>query len=240
MPRGWYRKRADFGSGRTRSPPLSTETNIHLNGRRCLERRRRKHWPGPCERRCVGKVGGDVARIIGVEGMTKDVLARELQRGGKFVAYQYVFSVLVATFRRTSPIYFVAPGESRVSKGLPWTLLTLAVGWWGFPWGFIYTPGAVWKNLSGGMDVTQEVASELLAGFAGPSGAAELPTIDRVVSKRTYQYPDRLACLVTFQRGSGGAVELEVTPEWYEYLNAGDAGSLTLQEGRFWGFEKTV
>jgi hypothetical protein len=30
------------------------------------------------------------------------------------------------------------------------TLVTFIFGWWGFPWGFIFTPQAIYRNLRGG------------------------------------------------------------------------------------------
>ena len=95
--------------------------------------------------------------IKGIEGMTADQIQREVERGGRFVIFQYCISALVITFRRNSPIYFVRAGESPVGKGLPWTLLTLVPGWWGFPWGLIWTPMALFTNLRGGKDVTAQV-----------------------------------------------------------------------------------
>ena len=35
-----------------------------------------------------------------------------------------------------------------------YTLVSLVFGWWGFPFGLIYTPMALITNLSGGRDVT--------------------------------------------------------------------------------------
>lgn len=66
----------------------------------------------------------------------------------------------------------------------------------------------------------------------GPQGQAE------VLSKRTYQWPDRLGYYVTFQAGGAQPVEVEVSPEWYQYLNPGDRGALTVQGGQFGGFNK--
>lgn len=100
-------------------------------------------------------------KIIGLENMGSLELKTEIQRGGKFVTYPYVISVLIITFRRTSDIYFVRADENAVIKGLPFTLLSLVVGWWGIPWGIIYTVGALWTNLSGGKDITTEVLSAL-------------------------------------------------------------------------------
>lgn len=106
--------------------------------------------------------------IHGIEGMDPEQLRHEVGRGGRFVIFQYVVSILVMTFRRPTDIYFVRGGASAAVKGLPWTALSLLVGWWGFPWGFIYTPMAVFKNLRGGTDVTASVLASL--GQAPPEG----------------------------------------------------------------------
>jgi hypothetical protein len=96
-------------------------------------------------------------KIVGIEDMQNFELRMEIQKGGKFVVYQYVISVLIMTFRRNSNIYFVKADESAVVKGLPFTLLSLLVGWWGIPWGIIYTIGALVTNLGGGKDVTAQI-----------------------------------------------------------------------------------
>ena len=100
-------------------------------------------------------------KIVGTENMGSLELTTELQRGGKFVTYPYVISLLIITFRRTSNVYFIKADESAVVKGLPFTLLSLLVGWWGIPWGIIYTIGAIWTNLGGGKDVTAEILSAM-------------------------------------------------------------------------------
>lgn len=99
-----------------------------------------------------------MAKIIGLEGIkTTAELQREISAGARFVVYQYVISVLILTFRRSSDIYFVRAGENRIIQGIGFSLLTFFLGWWGFPWGLIYTPMALWTNFSGGQDVTAEV-----------------------------------------------------------------------------------
>jgi len=100
-------------------------------------------------------------KIIGVENMGNLELRTELQKGGKFVTFPYVISLLVITFRRTSDVYFIKADQSAVVKGLPFTLLSLLAGWWGIPWGIIYTISAVWTNLNGGRDVTAEILSSI-------------------------------------------------------------------------------
>jgi hypothetical protein len=100
-------------------------------------------------------------QIKGIESMTGAELAQEVARGGKFVIYQYAFSVVVMSFKRPSDIYFVRSSESAVVKGLPYTLLTLVAGWWGIPFGPIFSVMALFNNLKGGTDVTNEVLNVL-------------------------------------------------------------------------------
>jgi len=44
---------------------------------------------------------------------------------------------------------------------LPWTGLSLLAGWWGIPWGPIWTVQALVTNFRGGKDVTAEIAGRL-------------------------------------------------------------------------------
>jgi hypothetical protein len=96
-------------------------------------------------------------KIIGIEGMTDEQLALELNRGGRFVVYQYCISALVMTFQRPSDIYFVRGNESRIGRGLVFIGLSMLLGWWGIPWGPIHTVTSLVTNLRGGKDVTREV-----------------------------------------------------------------------------------
>lgn len=100
-------------------------------------------------------------KINGIQGMAPDQLNFELQRGGRFVIFQYAISVIVMSFRRPSSVYFIRSGESTVSKSLGFTLLTLIAGWWGIPFGPIFTIQAVVTNCRGGKDVTQQVLNAL-------------------------------------------------------------------------------
>ena len=100
-------------------------------------------------------------KILGTEGMTVTEINDELSRGARFVLYQYCVSVIIMTFKRSSDIYFVKSHENAVVKGLSWTLLSSLLGWWGIPWGPIYTVGSLATNLKGGKDVTKEVLRSL-------------------------------------------------------------------------------
>jgi len=99
--------------------------------------------------------------IKGIEGMSSEEIDLEIRRGGKFVVFLYTVSILIMTFRRGSDVYFVKAGESAVGKGLSYTLISLVVGWWGIPWGPIFTIGSVFTNLRGGKDVTGEIVGAL-------------------------------------------------------------------------------
>jgi hypothetical protein len=99
--------------------------------------------------------------IRGIEGITLEQVRFEVNQGARFVLFQYCISILILTFRRPSDIYFIRAGEGTAAKGLPYTLLSLVAGWWGFPWGPIYTIGSLITNIGGGKDVTQEVLASL-------------------------------------------------------------------------------
>ncbi|HWB63174.1 MAG TPA: hypothetical protein VG603_06690 [Chitinophagales bacterium] len=99
--------------------------------------------------------------IKNIDGLTLGEIETEIERGGKFVYYLYTFSILVMTFKRPTDIYFVKGGESATGKGLAYTAFTLVVGWWGIPWGPIYSIQSLVTNLGGGTDVTQAVLNDL-------------------------------------------------------------------------------
>lgn len=96
-------------------------------------------------------------KIKGMDDMTPSEIKRELESGARFVLYQYTISIVVMTFKRSSSIYFIKAGHNPLIPGLKFTFLSLLFGWWGIPWGPIYTIGSVFKNLTGGVNVTEEV-----------------------------------------------------------------------------------
>ena len=100
-------------------------------------------------------------KIEGIQGMTVDQLNFELQRGVKFVIFQYAISVVIMSFKRGSSIYFIRAGESTVGKSIGFTLVTLVGGWWGIPFGPIYSIQALATNFRGGKDLTKEVVAAI-------------------------------------------------------------------------------
>lgn len=104
-----------------------------------------------------------MANIKNIQGLTVNQLNTELNNGAKFVVFSYTISIIVMTFKRSSDIYFIPAGESTIKHSIGFTLLTLVMGWWGFPWGPIHSIGSLFSNLSGGKDVTQEVTAAIFA-----------------------------------------------------------------------------
>ncbi len=110
-------------------------------------------------------------KIVGLEGLSTGELNSELQRGAKFVSFPYCMSCIVLTFKRFSDIHFVRAGESPLAKGLAFTAISLLLGWWGLPWGPIYTVQSVVTNLRGGKDLTREVVAALNQPAPAPAPA---------------------------------------------------------------------
>ena len=98
--------------------------------------------------------------IEGTETMTIQEIASELQRGAKFIAFRHCISVVILTFSQLSKPYFITPGQSAAKIGLPYTIRSLLLGWWGIPFGPIFTLAAVMTNLSG-EDVTARTIADI-------------------------------------------------------------------------------
>jgi uncharacterized protein (DUF58 family) len=98
--------------------------------------------------------------IRGAEGMSDGDLGLLIGQGARVVRFSYCISVLIITFRRSATV-LVRPGQSVVAAGLPYTLLSLFAGWWGFPFGLISTPIAIMQNLGGGEDVTGQLRARM-------------------------------------------------------------------------------
>ena len=114
-----------------------------------------------------------MAQIKNLEGLTTDDINRELSHGAKFIVFEYCISIIVMTFRRSSDVYFIKAGEPAVVRGLSFTALSLFLGWWGIPWGPIYTIGSLYTNLRGGKDITQEVLNSLNGSNNTPGATQE-------------------------------------------------------------------
>lgn len=98
-----------------------------------------------------------MSEIKGIEGLSDHEIGELVQQGGKFVYFEYAISILIMSFKRSSDVMFIRPGEGTFLKGLPYSIITMLFGWWGIPWGPIYSVMALFSNLSGGKDVTNDI-----------------------------------------------------------------------------------
>ncbi|MGC4038248.1 MAG: hypothetical protein QM764_19955 [Chitinophagaceae bacterium] len=89
--------------------------------------------------------------------ISNEQLNEEVRNGAKFVVFQYCISIFILTFKRGSDIYFIRANESTIKHSISFTLISLLFGWWGIPWGPVYTIGTVSTNISGGKNITPEV-----------------------------------------------------------------------------------
>ena len=62
--------------------------------------------------------------------------------------YQGCVSFLLFTSRFRSR--FLIVGQGNTADWLIYSGLTFMFGWWGFPWGLLFTPQALYRNLRGG------------------------------------------------------------------------------------------
>ncbi len=102
-------------------------------------------------------------KIKGMENMSWERIRSEVEHGGRFVIFQYCISIGVMSFKRPSAIYFIKSGESVLGKALAYSLVSLVCGWWGIPWGPIWTISTMVTNARGGLDLTQQVLGSMPA-----------------------------------------------------------------------------
>lgn len=105
-----------------------------------------------------------MAKIVGIEGLTTVEVMTEVELGARFVAFQYCISVFIMSFRRSSDVYFIRAGESTLARSLGFTVVSLLFGWWGIPWGPIFTIQSLFINLRGGRDLTPSVVESVTSG----------------------------------------------------------------------------
>lgn len=100
-------------------------------------------------------------------GLTLNELYKGLDEGGKIVIYGYCISLLAVTLRRISPPHYIKPGERPSKYGLRYNLRSLILGWWGLPWGPVYTIDMIKINLKngGGVDITDDILTKLVQKF---------------------------------------------------------------------------
>lgn len=93
--------------------------------------------------------------------MLRDI-EQDILKGGRFVTYHWCLSILVMTFSRVSSVRYVRSWKSGAGRAWFYSSLSMLLGWWGFPFGLVFTPICLWKNGRGGSDVTAEFLTQVL------------------------------------------------------------------------------
>lgn len=85
----------------------------------------------------------------------------------RVTSFIYAISLLLVTFRRGAGGVFCSGCRKKV--GLKYSVISAIFGWWGIPWGPLYTLQALGRNSAGGYqddelnaDLLQAVASQLI------------------------------------------------------------------------------
>lgn len=87
----------------------------------------------------------------------------DINKGGKFISYGYCISIVALIFRLTSSPHFIKSTEKPSKYRLKYNILSLLLGWWGLPWGPIYTIDMLRLNLKkGGIDITEEILEKII------------------------------------------------------------------------------
>ncbi len=94
--------------------------------------------------------------------------------------YQGCVAFLVMTSRFRSR--FLVVDNANAGIWLIFTALTFFFGWWGVPWGFIFTPQALYRNLRGGY---RQPVSQLLAN------------VDQEIDKLTNKKRNKLSTILS-------------------------------------------
>ena len=83
-------------------------------------------------------------------------MVEEVMSGCRFVTHPYVVSLLIISLNRTlGGIQVIGRGPWPLGNLFGATLISLIFGWWGFPWGILWTPIALYHLWRGGRDCTE-------------------------------------------------------------------------------------
>ncbi|MBI5799723.1 MAG: DUF4339 domain-containing protein [Verrucomicrobia bacterium] len=102
---------------------------------------------------------------------------REVIAGGRLVAFEYCWS-LVVSFKRASAPVLLRAGDDGFGAALRYSLLTVFLGWWGVP-GPIWVFTTLRHNARGGRDVTLEALSKQVGHARAAAACARHQTSAR-------------------------------------------------------------
>jgi hypothetical protein len=94
--------------------------------------------------------------LAGSRPLFPEEIRSRIMAGARLVRFEICLSFLFVTIRRQSPLYLTESWQDRYLRGFCYGVLALVFGLWGVPWGLIWTPRAIWINLTGGVDETEK------------------------------------------------------------------------------------
>jgi len=90
----------------------------------------------------------------------------QVMAGNRFVTYPFVISILILSFNRNmGGVRLVGRDQWPMVPLFGATLVTMLFGWWGFPWGMIWSPVSLFHLWRGGRDSTLDVLGGVI-GYA--------------------------------------------------------------------------
>ncbi|MGV8980938.1 RDD family protein [Clostridium sp.] len=104
-------------------------------------------------------------RINGINGLSVENIFSEVTQGARFTLFYECFSLFIYSKKSPSNIYFIRKGEKNIKYHIGHSLRTLLLGWWGIPWGIVWTISCIKTNFNGGIDMTETVLEALRVGL---------------------------------------------------------------------------
>lgn len=117
----------------------------------------------------------ELLHLRGTRPLFEEELRTRIAAGSRCVRFEFCFSLMFFTVRRQSEIYLTHSWQQRYLWGLWYSFLALLLGPWGVPWGLLWTPWAIWVNITGGCDCTDTVLRELDTPHTGTATARAQP-----------------------------------------------------------------
>lgn len=106
----------------------------------------------------TGEYGGYLAKYAPAEKKTYTSVVDQVMDGTRFVTIPFVISIVILSFQRNmGGVHEVRTGAYPIGKMVPAALITILVGFWGLPFGVIYSILTCFYLWKGGRDATLEV-----------------------------------------------------------------------------------
>jgi hypothetical protein len=88
---------------------------------------------------------------------TLQELEQKVREGYRFITFQYCVSFIAVTQRRFSKAHLINNPNDVKNYSKKYNLVSSFLGWWGIPWGPIYTFKSFEVNKKGGIDMTEDI-----------------------------------------------------------------------------------